>query len=361
MKQNTEMIIIGGGIMGLSCAWRLAQSGHQVTVLEKGKCGSGSTCASLGALVPYNPWREEAHPILQRQSLWAYPAFAAELLAETGIDVAYAQCGRIQVVQRESQYQRLKDGCDIANAQWPKFASHQPQRMLTPEEVKRLEPELEGTEWGALYCRNSSKMDPVRMIAALRAACMKHGVDIRENSAVDRIIMDGGKVIGVICGTGNIATEQVVLAAGAWSKDLIPAEYRPKEFVKPLKGQSLELSVNKPLLRHMVRGRGIFIMQASDKRIWVGGTKEVDTGFDESCTQEAEDKLLQKAEALVPALAEAKVVKQWVGFRPHSEVGAPLVGAVENTQGLFSVTGHGGIGLCLAPMTAKLVAEEFKN
>lgn len=357
--QTSNIVIIGGGIMGLAAAWRLSEAGHSVILLEKEKCGSGSTCTSLGALVPYNPWREDETPTLQRESLRAYPTFVKELWEKTGIDVAYKQNGRIQVIQTEKQLEQLSKGAVIACEKWGTMGGKPIQEILTPEQLKRIEPELEPTAFGALLCRATANFSPSRMVAALRSACMKNGVDIRENSPAGQIVTSAGKITAVHSATGPIATEKVILAAGAWSKNLLPKEAYSEKYVSPLKGQAVELSHPKLKINHMIRGLNVYLIKSETGSILLGGTKEPEAGFNTGTTEEALDFLLKKAEELVPAIAEAKVVKQWSGLRPYSEQGKPITGWDKTVQGLYHLTGHAGIGLCMTPYASAQVLKDF--
>lgn len=355
-----QVTVIGGGIIGLSSAWRLAQAGFNVTLLEKGICGSGSTTASLGALIPYNASREDDLPKNQRQSLWQYPSFLNDLHKATGIEVSYKRSGRIQVIQDAHQFQKLQIDADIANVDWP-FSNKPVQRMLSSDEVRKLEPELVISEFGAMQCNATAHFHPKRMVAALRSACMKAGVDIRENSPAIRFIEENDKLTSVYSATGLIQADAVVLAAGAWSKSLLPEKSKLEKYVVPLKGQALEISTPHKLISHMVRGLGVYLIQMDDKTLWLGGTKEKDAGFDESITHEAEDFLLAKAEQLIPAIAECKVVKQWAGFRPYSQNKTPFIGWDKSVSNLYHATGHAGVGLCLAPYTSQKIMEDFKK
>lgn len=354
-----HITILGGGIIGLSCAWKLAEEGFDITLLEKSLCGAGSTTASLGALVPYNASRQDEWPKIQRKSLWAYPNFINDLHALTGVDIGYKRAGRLQVIQNESQMEKLAQDAKIANSEWP-HASQEVQTFISANELKNIEPEMEATEHGAMLCKATAYFEPKRMVAALRSACMKKGVDIRENSPAIRIVTEKEKITAVHSATGLIKTDAVIMAAGAWSKTLLPNESDLIKYVAPLKGQAIEVSTTSRLIHHMVRGLGVYLIQIDDKKLLIGGTKEKNTGFDEAITPEAEDFLLSRAEKLVPAIAECKVVKQWAGFRPYSEAGAPFIGWDKNVKGLYHTTGHAGIGLCLTPYTCQQALEDFK-
>ncbi|MAI08787.1 MAG: hypothetical protein CMF61_07495 [Magnetococcales bacterium] len=360
IKLPKNVTIIGAGIIGLSAAWKLAEQGFHVTVLEKGKCGSGSTTASLGALVPYNASREDEMPTLQRNSLWSYPKFINDLHAFTGIEVGYKKAGRLQIIQNEHQKNKLQQDADIANEKWP-HNTNKVQKILSVDDLKILEPELSSTPFGAMYCQATAYFEPKRMVAALRSACMKQGVDIRENSPAVKIMEEDGVINAVHSATGLVTCDAVIMAAGAWSKKLLPTSSSIKEYVAPLKGQALEISTPKRLINHMVRGLGVYLIQVDDKTLLLGGTKEKNAGFDETLTEEAEGFLLTRAEQLVPAIAECKVVKQWAGFRPYSEQGAPFIGWDNDFKNLYHATGHAGIGLCLTPYTCQKILEDFKS
>lgn len=357
-----QIVVIGGGIIGLSSAWKLAEAGHSVTVLEKGKCGDGATTASLGALVPYNASREDSLPSKQRQSLWVYPQFVNDLHKLTGIDVGFKQTGRIQLIQNEHQRNKMQQDADIANEKWP-FESDETQKLLNEAELKKLEPEVEGTNFGALHCKATATFEPKRMIAALRSACMKMGVDIREHSPAVQFITQPSHVSQVHTATGLVSADFVVLAAGAWSKNILPADHPLQQtgYVAPLKGQALEVATSHQLINHMVRGLGVYLIQVDDKKLLIGGTKEKDAGFDTATTQKAEDDLLAKAEKLVPAIAECKVVRQWAGLRPYSEQKAPFIGWDSAFENLYHATGHAGIGLCLTPYTCQKVLKDIEH
>lgn len=358
---KTEILIIGGGVIGLACAWRLAQAGRKVILLEAKECGAGATRASLGVLMPYGAESSKPIAIRQRQSLFLYPAFVKELFLETGIDVGYTPLGRLHFLQSVNQREKLSGGAEIACATWPKISGTAPvQEVLSYEEAKKIEPEADFGEFGALFCRLTARVCPVGLTQALKGACRKSGAEIREHSHVSDIIYEGEKAIGVRSGTGPVMAEKILICTGAWSSKLLNDSQKEEVAVTPLKGQALELQCSKLPVRRLVRGLGVYVLPLAGNRVMIGATKE-DAGFDETVTPEGEDVLLNKAERLVPALAEAKVSRAWASLRPHRIAGEPFEGKVCGTANLYVVSGHGGMGICMAPIVAQQVEEVLNS
>lgn len=349
-----NITVVGGGVMGLGCAWRLAQDGHQVTLLEKGQCGEGATTASLGALMPYNGGRVDEIPAFQHKSLWMYPRLAAELMQETGLDIQYNRIGRLQPIMSEHQLKQTQFHIEEANKRWPNPGAGDVQQILSASEVAELDSEIEIGELGALYCKATGVVSVHHLVAALRAACLKLGVDIRENCEVDPFNIQNGRVQALRTGHGPMNVDYVVLASGAWSAKLAGEEKIP---VEPLKGQAILVQNDALELNHLVRARGLYIIPQAGHRFLVGATKEHGAGFDLSVDDDGLDTLIEKASSVIPALAEGKVVKHWAGLRPHSTSKEPTVGFVDGVENLVAVTGHGGIGICMAPATMSLVAD----
>lgn len=356
---KTEILVIGGGVMGLSCALRLAQAGYDITLLEKGQCGQGATTASFGALMPYNAMKQDELPELQRSSLWQYPALADELLTLSGIDIGYQRVTRLQPINDKQQQQKLMEAANAACELWPNPLGVTLQQVINSEQAKQFEPALAETAFGFLKCQATSKVNVVSLTAALKASCLHLGVKIQENVDVRPLSITQDRIDLVHTRAGPVQADNIILAAGAWSQQLLPSTMAA--VVKPVKGQSLILHHDTLRLKPLLRGLGIFVIHVGDGHHIVGATTEREAGFDESTTPQAVDFLVDKVRKLVPALADAKVIKQWVGFRPTSCTGKPSVGFVDGVKNLYLVSGHGGLGICIAPATARLVAKELSE
>lgn len=357
--QKTEVLVIGGGVMGLNCSLRLAQAGHEVTLLEKGLCGQGATTASFGALMPYNSLRQDELPELQRSSLWQYPALADELLELSGIDIEYQRVIRLQPIQSEHQHKKLSDAAKAACELWPNPLGVQLQEVISSEQAKQLEPALAPAEFGFLKCQATNKVNVVLLTAALKASCLQLGVKIQENCEVAPLTISNAEIDVVHTSAGPFQAGTVIMAAGAWSQPLLPSSI--EAMVRPVKGQSLILHHDHLRLKPLLRGLGIFVIHTGDGNHIVGATTERNAGLDDAITPEAIEFLRDKACKLVPALADAKVIKQWVGFRPASCTGKPCVGFIDGVKNLYMVSGHGGLGICIAPATAKVVAQDLSQ
>lgn len=349
---SSDVIIIGGGVVGLSSAWRLSQQGVKVTLLERKQCGTGASMASLGALMPYNPSVENELANQQRESLWSYPMFAKELFEETGVEIKYTRAGRIQPIYDEQQYRRNCENVEQANVSWPSLQKGNPMQILTQDQVMKKEPELAIGEYGALYCRNTSHLCPRHLIMALRSACMKNGVQLFENAEVYKIVEENGMATGVLSSAGPFYANKVIIAAGAWSKKLwdeVPVE--------PLRGHAMFLQTNKKLINHLIRSRGLYIAQVNEHRIMLGASKDKEAGFDDVLDEDIISNILNKAENIIPGLAESQIEKTWVGFRPSSNIKNPVVSQSNTTKGVYISSGHGGIGICMTPIVGKQVCE----
>lgn len=359
MNQTADILVIGGGVIGLASAWKLAREGHQVTLMTSGRCGEGASTASLGVLMPYAPWMNSNQVQYQLSSLWSYPDFAQDLLLETGIDIQYNRIGRIQWLGSEHQQQQYLNYLNNPNPNWGPQDIQIPQYYWDKRETARRVPELSDAEFGVVHCKATAVVDVNRMVAALRSACLKNGVDLREDCPVTSLRYENGQVSFAHTAHGKIVAERYVLSAGAWSQKLLPDTLKSNTWVKPLKGQALLLQGNEPLIPHLIRAKGLYILPLENNRFMVGATKE-DVGFDESLTEESQDMLLHRAESILPALAETKILKHWCGFRPQAgEFGAQISWCSEASN-LLMVFGHGGIGICMTPYVSNTVVREFQ-
>ncbi len=328
MTEKFDIAVVGGGVMGLTCAWKLAVKGMNVVLLERGICGEGSTVKALGGLVPYSFSRNHAMAQMERASLEIYPDFIKDLETDSGLNAGYARCGRVQIIATKGQRESMER--DAA-------ASGNIQQMISAEKALELEPNIRVDDaLGALYCPLTGRVQPQRMVDALKSASIKRGVDIRENYTVENIA------------EVRSLAKQVIVTAGAWTMDLLP-----EHIIKPVKGQGLELKPSKKTVPHLLPKKVSYSIPHDDGNVIIGSTTEPEAGFDETPTKDAKDMLWETAIAMAPDLADAELIVHWAGLRPRGETSLPLAKRLDETT--LVAAGHYKIGLCLAPKVAEVI------
>jgi glycine oxidase len=352
----TDVVVIGGGVIGLAVAWRAARRGHSVCVLERGSLGGGASHVAAGMLAPVT----EADPgelallDLGLQSAAAWPGFAMELAEAAGTDAAaiLRRCGALVVARSDDEAQALERELALRLE-----LSLEVQR-LRPSAARRLEPALAPTVRLALCAPNDHAADPRALVLALAEAARRAGAVLRTNAAVERVVVDGDRVRGVtLAGGEHVVAEHVVLAAGAWTGQLdgLPTEARVP--LRPVKGQIMRLrDPDGPgLLERIVRFEGGYLVPRGDGRYVLGATTE-ERGFDTTVTAGALHELLRDAGELVPGIYELIVEETAAGLRPATPDNAPLLGPSDTVDGLHWASGHHRSGILLAPVTADIVA-----
>ena len=351
-----DVIVVGGGVIGMTCAWRLAGAGRRVVLLERERCGSGATSASLGALIPSAPTHRRAKQNLQRASLWMWPAFAEELCDCTGIDVDYRRCGSLDLPHSEQRHQQVIDETEIANRDWPAFDDGPLMKVFGAEDARALEPAVSFDEFGARLCRASAQVSVDILVHALRTACERASVDIREQCPVAELDMDGKRVSGARTAREMLPADAVLVAGGAWTASISPDVARCAPIV-PVKGQAMALQVDGAPCRHIVKRRTSYVIPEGDSEALVGSTTEREAGFDVRSTAQGVADLASGALSLIPALESAQVVRTWAGLRPDSDTHHPVMGPAPDVEGLFVCSGHFKTGLSWAPMAGRIMLE----
>lgn len=356
-----DVVIVGGGLIGLSVGWRLARAGRSVLVLERDAEGarpSAAGWAAAGMLAPLAEagFQEEAQLALGRASLELYPAWAAELEAESGIGIDYRTEGTMIVA------------LDRDDTAWLEriFRMHResglPTEWISGSEAREREPHLARAVSGAVLSGGDHQVDNRRMLEALRVAFLRAGGEIRRGARVTGIEETAGRVTGVRVGGGEgveerIPAERVLACAGAWTREAmggLPASAVPP--VRPVKGQLLALEMS-PLLRleRVIRTRRVYLVPKGDGRLVIGATSE-ERGFDDRLTAGGMLDLLRDAWEVVPGIYDLPVLESWSGFRPAARDNAPVLGPTP-VEGLFVATGHYRNGVLLAPITARAIAD----
>jgi glycine oxidase len=351
---SADVIVVGGGLIGLAIAWRSAGRGLSVTVIDPTP-GAGACAAAAGMLAPVSElhYGERALLDLNLASAARFANWSAELAELTGHDIGYRTCGTVVAGWDGADLAGLRDlhafQCELG------LDAH----LLTGRELRELEPNIAPGLPGGMLAAGDHQVDPRRLHTALRTAGAAVGVELllsRASSAV----LTGDRVSGVDLEDGTrISCDQLVLAGGAWIRDLagLPPQVLPP--VRPIKGQTLHLRGRSAgLITHVVRGsvRGcpVYLVPRDDGRVVVGASSE-EAGYDTSPRAGAVYELLRDAQALVPQVSELELEHVATGLRPGSPDNAPLIGATE-LAGLSVAGGHHRNGVLLTPITADGVA-----
>ena len=387
---TVDLAIVGGGIVGLSVAWRARARGLSVTVLERERLGGGATHVAAGMLAPVaevefgEAGRRVLELGLRSASMW--PAFAAELERDSGVEVGLRRTGTLVVARDEDEARELERQLAFRESLGLRA------RRMRASEAREHEPALAATVRLALHAPDDHSVDPRNVVAALRSACECAGVRLREHTPVLAVELDasGEHVVGVRVGPeprdgtseardgtlpANMASvgaangdffgdcgacevvhaSQVIVAAGAWSGGLEGLPVGAGAPVRPVKGQIMRLHdpAGPGLLKGVVRFDGGYLVPRGDGRYVLGATME-ERGFEPGATAGGVYELLRDAHELVPGVSELHVDELGVGYRPGTPDNTPLIGP-GTLGGLTWATGHHRNGILLAPITAELV------
>lgn len=348
---SPDVVVVGGGAIGMSIAWRTAQRGLSVAVVDDG--ASSASWAAAGMIAPVTEvWHgEEPLLTLNLASADRWPGFAEELAAAAGVDIGYRRCGTVLVARDADEAGAL----DELHAFQIKLGLEA--ERLGSRELRRLEPGLSPRVRGGILVDGDHQVDNRALLPALRTAATRAGAVVRQGR-VARVTTAGGRVTGVALTDGEELTcSQVVLAAGAGTSAIggLPQEAVPP--VRPVKGQLLHLrgGTNPPLASRNVRGVGMYVVPRADGRVVVGST--VEERSDATVTAGAVFGLLRDAWELLPEVAECEFTEATCGLRPGSPDNAPVLGPSPHVEGLVFATGHYRHGLLLTPVTAEAVSE----
>ena len=337
--------VVGGGVIGLASAWRLAGTGRSVTLVDP-DVGRGASWVAGGMLAPTaEAWvGEEALTELGLASTVLWPAFASEVAADAGRDVGWSARGTLVVARDADDAAQLTRLAEF-HATWGLSSER-----LTGRQARRLEPALGPTTRGALWLPEDHQVDNRLLVEALLAAATARGVRLVAERVTriqpGTVHLDGG---------GTVAADVVVATMGAWAPP-IDGLAEGAVPVRPVKGQILRVRATDRAVfpTHTVRGLGVYVIPRPHGEIAIGATTE-ERGFDTSVTAGAVHELLRDAWELLPGLAEATFLEATAGLRPGTPDNLPVVGSLPDAPGVIVATGHHRNGILLAPLTAALV------
>jgi glycine oxidase len=350
MSHHADILIIGGGVIGLSTAWYLSGEGASVLVVEQGEIGKQASWAGAGIIPPGNP--EHAHTpidLLRAHSAALYPSLSAELRERTGIDNGFIICGGIELPDPEEAHLSLP----TEEWQGEGISFH----ALDRAGLVRLEPTLAGGLDHGVFLPAMAQVRNPRHLKALRAGCTARGVTFETGWPVRRLVSSGSRTLAVEGERGRLSANQFLLAAGAWTEELL-AETGFRPGIRPIRGQIVLFKTDRPGVRPVLLQGKRYLVPRTDGRVLAGSTEE-DVGFDARPTEEGIAGLIRFAHRLVPSLKEAAVEHTWAGLRPGSPDGLPYLGRVPGQENLHIAAGHFRAGLQLSPGTGLVMAQHL--
>ncbi len=351
--EQFDAAIIGGGVIGCSIAWRLAQAGMRVAVIERGDIGREASHAAGGMLAPLaeaDAANDFFHLAVASRAMYA--DFARELKEASGIDIEYRTEGTLYLSLTEEDDEELDH-----RWQWQHAAGLNVKR-LNAGGVRKLEPLLnERLRW-ALKFPDDHQVNNRQLTVALHSAAQKAGVKFRTQLAADRIITENRRAMGVRTVRGEIRSKIVIIAAGSWSSWLKEdgENSRPAFQTEPVRGQMLSVEMPQPPISHVIYSRRSYLIPRLGGFLIAGSTSER-VGDDKRVTAGGVASIIERASEVLPCFREAAIQETWAGLRPGSPDDLPILGADPHTSGLIYATGHYRNGILLTPVTAKAISE----
>ncbi|HVZ80084.1 MAG TPA: glycine oxidase ThiO [bacterium] len=353
-----RIVIVGGGVIGLSIADHCRLKGHSVVLLDRGPFAREASWAGAGFLDLRSAARVGGEFFsLCRSSYDLFPEWTARLKKESGTDPELIHSGSLDVAfndAEEAALQKMENNLRAFHLQGERWS---------PAEVRKREPALSAEARSILFFAKTSQVRPPRLTRALVQSLQKGGAILREVEPVERFLTQGRKVTGVKTSQGILEGDSIVLAAGAWSGGLL--REAGKDLVqKPFRGQVVMYRAQPGTLKHIlftgVEKGFTYMVPRADGHIYVGSTLE-DAGFEKTTTPEGLTKLKTGAHKLVPGLSQQWIEDTWAGLRPGSLDGWPYLGRVPGFDNLWAATGHFTHGLLFSAVTGRLMAQALSG
>lgn len=342
----SDVVVVGGGAIGLSVAWEMAQRGADVTVVEQSRVGREASWAGAGFFPPGN-LTGASNPMARLRafshSLWA--DWSEKLRERTGIDNGYRVCGGVIV--------SFNEPLDGEFQQWQ--AEGVAIERLTADSARAIEPALTSELRDAYHLPQLAQARNPRHLKAMRAACELAGVRFLEGCPVTGWERSDRGIIAAKTAHGRVDGDQFVIAAGAWSSALLSDAGLPVT-IEPVRGQIVLLQLPQPMFRHVIEVGPRYLVPRPDGRVLIGSTEER-AGFVKQNTVDGVAGLLNFATSLVPELDGADVERCWAGLRPCPTRELPLIGRLPDAENTIVATGHFRSGLQMSPGTGVLVSE----
>jgi glycine oxidase len=350
-RDHADVAIIGGGVIGLAVARALALRGvSDVVIIERNSLGAESSAAAAGMLAPQaEAHRDHEFFRLTCQSRDLYPAFSAELLDETGIDIELETTGTLYLAFTEHDEHELE-----SRYQWQHEAGLRIER-LSAAAVRQLEPSINEAVRAALKFPLDTQVENRRLISALAASNDRLGVRMETGTVATSLKIEHRRLTGIETSSGLIDTNSVVIAAGAWSSLLNAGDKTlPDLRIKPVRGQMLCFEPKPAIARHVIYSPRGYIVPRRDGRMLAGSTTE-HAGFEKHVTAAGVQSILAAALEISERIAGLPLTDSWAGLRPRAADTLPVLGPCAEIEGVYYATGHYRNGILLAPITGELL------
>lgn len=393
---NKNIVVIGGGAIGLSAAYYLQQAGHSITVLEKGRYEDGASHGNAGMLVPSHvvplaapgviaqgmrwlfkrdsPFRIKPRPDPALAAwLWKFRSFCNPQHVEAAMpllrDLSLASVDLFASLAAELPFYFERRGLlmlhhtekgETENRKYATLAASVglETRILDTAALRAIEPHVQPPATGAVYYPQDAQINPNQFIAAIRARLEKAGVRCISNAPVTGLEQRANTVVSVKTSDADFPADEVILAAGSWSQKLA-VMLNINLPIQPAKGYSITIDAADPSPQiPMILTEAKVTVTPMDNQIRFGGTLEL-AGFDPAVDRVRAGAILQTAKQYYPAITPASIETNeiWAGYRPCTPDGLPLIGRSTSCKNLVIATGHAMIGMTLAPITGQLVAQ----
>jgi len=350
-----DVLIVGAGLIGSSIAWLLSKAGCRVVLIDAGSFGGEASAAGAGMLAPGGEYREPSPAArFAIESLATYPTFVRQLEQESGLSIDYRKCGAIELAYNRERWGELRRRADVQRRFGIAVQS------LCPSSLNPVAPglTLEGLV-GALYYPDEACVAPGDLLRALRTVCERQGVKILENSPVESIDAERGRVM-VRLREHRITGQNLVLAAGAWSSQISVSRSGVATHITesfPVKGHLVGYQFVPGSLRPILRNGHHYIVQRKTG-FTIAGSSEERCGFNRSVNPDRITEIRNAAGSFYSPISMLEPTREWVGFRPASESQAPTIGRVPGTN-VWLAYGHYRNGILLTPATAHLVSRQI--
>lgn len=350
---NSDVLIIGGGVIGLAIARELHKKGvRKITILERGAVGKEASHAAAGMLAPHAETDKlDDFFFFCNESNRLYPAFAEELLGETGIDIELDREGTLYLAFTETDTEEIR-----RRFEWQKGAGLQVEH-LSAQETRQAEPFVSPDVLESLFFPNDWQVENRRLVHALQKFAELNDIEIRENTQISRLLIENHKISGAETASEKFFAGKVILATGAWTS-LIKAENFAMPQIKPIRGQMIAFHTAKRLFQKVIYSPRGYLVPRFDGRVLAGATVE-DAGFDKSVSEAGVEFLRENALEIAPSLVNLEVAEKWAGLRPFAADGLPILGSFPQVENLVLATAHYRNGILLAPLTARVLAEKM--